>query len=309
MIKHNLVLVLALTAACGDDDMPSATPLDPDTTPVVAVDRFSDAFANLFKRSAMPTLPAPNAPIDFDSGEPFITRGFSPDGNKIAYYNFDQLPEAPAPIFVLFKPGASAPVPDQLNIIDVIPGDAGYNDFWRVVKVTVPEDYVANTITSFDELVDAGYSRETTPDLVNCPVVPNGSTAKLRYTDEPTGLTRGWYKNQVVTYFNFSEAKLATVGEGTVPVADIYVTFTKNPDTNDPTSGPASGFLTEQGSMQTHNVPAVMPDDAGYSPLWSVDVYDNADFDSVSDLASARAATLLAGGAALVNCPIVSEEE
>lgn len=308
MIKQSFILALALTAACGDDDMPSATPVDPDMTPVVAIDRFSDAFANLFKRSAMPALPAPNAPIDFDVGEPFLTRGLAPDGTKIAYYNFDVLTEDPAPIFVLFKPGASAPVPDQLNIIDVIPGDPGYNDFWRIVKVTVPEDYVANTITSFDELVDAGYPRETTSDLVNCPVVPDRSTANLRFTDEPAGLTRGWYKNRVVKYFNFSEAKLTTVGDGKVPVADIYVTFTKNPDPNDPTSGPASGFLTEEGNMQTHNVPAVMPADAGYSPLWSVDVYDNADFANVFDLATAQQATLLAGGAALVNCPIVDQE-
>ena len=28
----------------------------------------------------------------------------------------------------------------------VIPGDPGYNDFWLVHKVIVPEDYVANTV-------------------------------------------------------------------------------------------------------------------------------------------------------------------
>ena len=36
---------------------------DPDTAPVVSVDRFSDAFAHLFKRSANAAFPAANAPI------------------------------------------------------------------------------------------------------------------------------------------------------------------------------------------------------------------------------------------------------
>jgi hypothetical protein len=43
----------------------------------------------------------------------------------------------------------------------------------------------------------------------------------------------------------------------------------------------------------------------GYSPLWAVQIYDNADFASVTDLASAQQAQLLAPDAALVNCPII----
>src|SRR5215510_8505399 len=49
--------------------------LNPDTAPVVAVDRFSDGFAHLFARSKNPSLPAANAPIDFDQEGPFITHG------------------------------------------------------------------------------------------------------------------------------------------------------------------------------------------------------------------------------------------
>jgi hypothetical protein len=50
---------------------------DPDTASVVSVDRFSDAFAHLFKRSANSSLPAANAPIDCDQG-PFITLAWAP---------------------------------------------------------------------------------------------------------------------------------------------------------------------------------------------------------------------------------------
>jgi hypothetical protein len=61
----------------------------------------------------------------------------------------------------------------------------------------------------------------------------------------------------------------------------------------------------EPGTMQTHNVVATLPGQAGYSPLWDVRPYDNAAFDMVMDLASAQAAPSF-GMAALVNCPVVS---
>ena len=287
----------------------AAMPLNPDTAAVVPVDRFSDAFAHLFARSKNPSLPAANAPIDFDSGGPFITHGLGPDSGKVTYYNFDVLPTTPAPIYVLFEQGASMPVAGQLNVIGVIPGDAGYNDFWRVTKVTVPHGYVANTVTSVDQVAAAAYPTEATSMLVNCPVVPDGSTATLRYTSaEPTGLQRGWYKHQIVKYFTFAERPLSTTTSGGVPLSDIFVTFNVNPDPNNPMSGPPSGFETEPGTMQTHNVPETLPEDAAYSPLWKVDVYDHSSFASVANLMTAMAAPLLAPGAAIVNCPIVAKQ-
>ena len=71
----------------------------------------------------------------------------------------------------------------------------------------------------------------------------------------------------------------------------------------------ASGFVTDEATGRTHNVPATLPMDAGYSPLWSVNVYDNADFDNVKNLETAVAANILATGVANVNCPIISIED
>jgi hypothetical protein len=51
-----------------------------------------------------------------------------------------------------------------------------------------------------------------------------------------------------------------------------------------------------------------LPSVAGYSPLRSVNVFDNAAFSTVEHLTTAQAATLLEPGVALVNCPIVSIE-
>jgi hypothetical protein len=47
------------------------------------------------------------------------------------------------------------------------------------------------------------------------------------------------------------------------------------------------------GSQQTHNVPATLPGYAGYSPLWLVVVYDNADWPAVHDLTTAQEAKVL----------------
>lgn len=299
-----LALVLAGAAAtgCSDDATgPRRAPHDPTTALRAAVDRFGPEFATLFARTATNGLPAPNAPIDFDQ-YPFITHGVGPDGQLVSYYNFDALPDTPAPIYILSREGEDLPVEGQLNIIDALPGDVGYNDFWRVIRVTVPRDYVANTVASLEEIEDAGYPMEATDTIVNCPVVPAGSTASRRLNG-PSGLIQGWYREQVVFYFSFDEKALETTPQGRVPVSPIYVTFTINP--GEPGGGPPSGFLTEPGSDQTHNVVAALPPAADYSPLWNVVAYDNADFGGVIDLSSAQAATVLVPSLGLVNCPIV----
>ncbi len=159
------------------DETKMKMPLDPDTAEKAVIDRFGD-FGTLFVRTADNGMPEAGDPIDMDQA-PFITQGLSPDGVPVRYYNFDVLPLKAAPIYVFFKTGESSPVPDQLNVIGVIPGDAGYNDFWNVYKVTVPKNFVANTVTSVQDIVDEGYMIEQTPMIVNCPVVPEGSTARF----------------------------------------------------------------------------------------------------------------------------------
>ena len=77
----------------------------------------------------------------------------------------------------------------------------------------------------------------------------------------------------------------------------------RNP--NEPNGGPGSGFKTEAGSNQTHNVVWTVPGDPGYSPLWQASVYDNKAFAIVHDLASPGRANILAQDIALVNCPTV----
>jgi hypothetical protein len=299
------LVLFALLGSCKKDDTMVAPPLNPDTAGDVSIDRFSTAFAHLFVRNVQNGFPAANQPVDFDAIPAFNTHGLGPNGQKSIYYNFDVLGTTPAPIYVFFRSGESTSVAGQLNIINVVPGDAGYNDFWLVQKVTVPADYVANTVTSYSDILLKGYSISSTSIIVNCPVVPKGSVARKRFlTTESAALVRGWYKNKVVYYFNFLEKELMAVN-GKIPTSDIYVCFNINPDL--PGGGPASGFKTDDNiaTGQTHNVPETLPTDAAYSPLWDVQIFNNTSFGGVSNLTTARMAPILATDAAVVNCPIV----
>lgn len=295
------ILLSALLTACATEPT-TPTPHDPDQATIAMIDRFAAGAGTLMVRTAANGLPAAGAPIDFDAG-PMRTQGLGPNGEVVSYYNFDVQPTVPADIYVLFPEGATTPVAGQLNIIDVLPGDAGYSDFWRVTRVDVPADYVANTYASVDELLAADLPMTTTDTLVNCPVVPPGSTATSRVGGGSAELHRGWYRGAVATYFTFEEAALSAATD-VVPQAPIYVTFNVNPD--EAGGGPPSGFVVEAGTSQTHNVLGSLPGDAGYSPLWSVSVYDNADFDVVADLASIDSATVLASSVMAVNCPLAT---
>ncbi len=302
-----VLLAIALVAGCGDDDSGNDNqnqrqPVDPSTASRAPVDRFSPQVATLFVRTAENGLPAANAPVDFDQ-PPFITRGLGPAGERIRYYNFDVWPTTPAILYQVYREGEDTPVAGQLPIINVIPGDEGYSDFWRIYKVIAPPGYVANTVTSFDGVYEENFGFEATDEVRNCPVVPEGSTASLRLPQQAPASTLAWYRDQVVTLLTFAEAPLAVNVDGQLPTAPIHVCFNIAP--GQPGGGPPSGVCTEPGTDQTHNVASVLPGEADYSPLWDVRVYDASAFAAVSDLATAEAATTLVAHMALVNCPVV----
>ena len=208
---------------------PSAKPLDPDEAPIAAVDRFSAKAAHLQLRTADNDLPGPNEPVDFDR-EPFITQGLSPStGKPVRYYNLDVQSTTPAPVYVLYREGEEKPVVGQLDIIDSLPGEVGYNDFRQVWKVLVPKTYVANSIADAATLREAGFKTEATDVLRNMPVVPDRSRARARLKSESAKLESAWYRGEVAKYFSFEEATQSAAGSS-VPLSPIYVTFNVNPD-------------------------------------------------------------------------------
>ena len=98
-----------------------------------------------------------------------------------------------------------------------------------------------------------------TSQIVNRPVVPRGSRARERLGGAPTEPEDGWYRGQRIQWFRFDETQLIAGPAEPVPTSPISVTFNKNPD--QPGGGPPSGFRTEPGGRQTHNVASSRPGD------------------------------------------------
>ena len=247
----------------------------------VVIDRFGKAAAHLLVRDAKHPLPGPGAPIDFDR-PPLITAGLGPDGKPVRYYNFDVQPDVPATLYRVVRAGTHELVGE---VVDVVPGDPGYSDFWRTRVVEVPASVAAGALTRADQL--RGYPHTDGDEVIDCPIVPVGSKARKA---EPRTL---WYRGHQVTCLRFG-APLALAG-GKVPTSPIYVTFG------------SEGFQTEGGTPQTHNVVFSVPGDLDYSPLWDVHIYEPSFFSKVHDAQSAEQAPLAKHGP-LVNCPIVDVE-
>ena len=299
IIIPSLCLLLVATSCKKEDDAqttPVAIAKNINTATRASIDRFSTTAGHLMVRNGTNGLPAANSAINFDVA-PFFTIGLDRTGAQVLYYNFDVQPTLPSPIYVLFKSGVSTPLSGQNNIVATIPGDLGYNDFWLMKKVTVPESYVPNSLTSESEILSSGYSITTTTNIVNCPIVPYGSTAaRSKTSGAASALSFGWYKGLAVAYFNFDEAAIITSGSS-VPLSPIYVIFANN-------ATPDDGFKVEPGTSQTHNVLATLPGDATYSPLWNVNVVDTSNFTAMTNLATATSFSSVVAGAT-VNCPIV----
>jgi hypothetical protein len=301
-IRMALLFTGILIAATSGAARAAVEPGDPDHAPIAAVDRFSNQAGTLLLRSTDKRLPGPNEPINFDTPA-LSTLGLSPKGESVLYYDLDVQSTTPAPVYVLYREGEDAPLEGQLDIIDTLPGEKGYNDFRQIWKVWVPKDYVANTVTDAAALQQAGYKMEKTDALLNMPVVPDKSQGHVRFKGGSLELQRAWYRGQVAKFFVFDEAPLSAPGDK-VPVSPIYDGFNVNP--GEPNGGVASGFHTEPGTGQTHNVVATVPGDAAYSPLWLRVIYDSAAWDSVHDLETALKAKVIPAEVLTINCPIVS---
>ena len=302
MIVRTALMIATLLALNSEPVGAASQPVDPDKAPIAAVDRFSDTAGTLLKRSANTRLPGPNEPIDFDTPSLSIL-GLTPTGEPSLYYHLDVQSTTPAPVYVLYREDEEKPVQGQLNTIDTLPGEKGYNDFRQVWKVWVPKDYVANTITDAATLLQTGYKTEKTAKLLNMPVVPDNSRAHTRLNGGNPELQRAWYQGQVAKFFLFDEAPLSVSGDK-VPVSPIYDGFTINPGQ----PGGEVEFCTDPNSKQTHNVVGTVPGDKAYSPLWLRVVYDSAACASVHNLETALRAKVVPAKVLLINCPIVSIE-
>lgn len=173
----------------------------------------------------------------------------------------------------------------QHNIIDVIPGDAGYSDLWEIMLVTAGDDYEPDSIKSKEDLDASALEVSAAGILVNCPVVPNGSTLA---GGEP--MVEGWYKGGPVIYPDFGPAPAIA--------APLWAMITGM----DASGAPQ--FVS--GQM---NVIDVIPGDPGYTAFWRVTMvtvpadYEANTIKSATDVADSGFE--MTETDMVVNCPVV----
>ena len=277
-----LVLTSLALVACaspnqaGEGISPRDISQDPDMAEVFEVDRFTDQAGTFFRRSENPNLPGPGEAIELDA-PPFLFSAFGLEGNRHLMYSLDVRSPSPANLYVFFKPDGS-PLTEQLYVFDALPGEAGYSDFCAIQRVTVPGDYVPNSVTSRRDLearISEGFKIEPTGKILNMPVVPEGSTATKSTTGGSALLIKGWCRNKVLHYFAFDEVQASP--QGLTPTATMYAFFSE-PDL--PRRGP---FRTIDDEGNTRNVVSVVSG-ASYSPLWALMRLAKEDFINVNGL-------------------------
>ena len=229
-----LAAIALVAAACSADPFPTPTPR-PTNTPLPTATPTPEAMANVLE----------------------LVSGWY-KGREVRYYDFGTNSPvtdgtvATAPIYVFITgfdaSGNPVFVQGQHNIVTTIPGVDGYSDLWRVMLVTVPQSYVADTVTSKAGIDAAGYEITPTEILVNCPIVLEGTELE---GGEP--LVQGWYDGAEVYYPDF--------GMNPATIAPIWA-FITGFDANG-----APMFVEGQ-----RNVIGVVPDDAGYSAFWEVNL-------------------------------------
>jgi len=296
-LKFIVGLILLLSVGCSTEAVPTPHPVyvDPETgIPYAAIDRFSDEAGTMSRRSENSDLPGPNEPINFD--ELFFRNALGPDGTTVGYYDFDVQTIRSAPVYVLVSESdPEERIEGQFAIFDTIPGDDDYNDFWQRVNVLVPDDIEPNSIRSIEDIETAGFEQVRTSMIINCPIVPYGSTANVGANERT-----GWYEDQYVQYFTFEALNTNVRNPGVldVPYAIARVVF----EDNDPDKG-----IKLDSSGNNHNVFDTIPGDDLYRALWRIDPVAESAFDQIHDWASSKAApdAELDMPQMFVNCPVV----
>jgi hypothetical protein len=274
----------ALLVACGDDDD------DDDTGGASSPSGNGGA-------TSQPEPTATTAAAEEPSGggnELTLVTGWYRDA-EVKYYDFGSntpLTEgnsiAVAPIYA-FITGMDADgnpmfVDGQHNIVAVKPGDDGYSDLWNVNLVMVDDSYEADSVTAVSDVMSGGFDVMETDIFVNCPLVDEGTTLE---GGEP--LVQGWYNGDQVFYPDFG---------ANPPVAIPIFAFITGMDAD---GNPM--FVDGQ-----NNIIDSVPDDAGYSAFWRVNlvvVPDDYEANSITSADAVRSSGMdTMQTDIVVNCPV-----
>ena len=168
-----------------------------------------------------------------------ITPGFY-RGQAIGYFDFGPIKLKPgnklAPLWTVTNAAAG-----QHNIVDTVPGQAGYSPLWQINKVTFKSGVTPYLLKSKAD-VDAAVSKgdvtvEATTTVVNCPVLGFGQKR-----------VAGFSAGKVIHYYDLGPVKAAS-GNAVTPL-----------------------YAPTNGVPGQHNITleTVLPGQTDYPPLWGI---------------------------------------
>lgn len=101
-----------------------------------------------------------------------LSPGFA-DGSAYEYLDLGEINVVVPSIYIpaISTGGKLVPVKGQHPIVDVLPDDAEYSQYLRIVHVEVPSDYAANSVKSLKSLRQNGFRFVETLEAMHCPVV------------------------------------------------------------------------------------------------------------------------------------------
>jgi hypothetical protein len=181
------------------------------------------------------------------------------------------LPDAATAKLYLFMNGVKGPNPFgfQANVLDSLPGEAGYSPLWRVYAVTWAKGAKPRLLKSEADILTAkgagDVSVTLTPLIKNSPVVPNGKNPPL---------VGGFYDGKAVDYL-LTDVSTKKDAKGLSKATHFPVNYA--PALNSvPASSTAKLYLFMNGVKGPNpfgfqaNVLDSLPGKPGYSPLWRV---------------------------------------
>lgn len=166
-----------------------------------------------------------------------VQRGYL-DNKVVEYYRFDTFTPGNTTWFPSYTKFPGVPVNDmfvmadaagsialqadgQYPIIDTLPSQARYTDFFELVAFRPDSDYVVNDIKSKSTLVKAGFQRSRTGGIVVCPVVGPDATLAAPTGTALFGLQKTpikvWYRNKRTHCFLLEGGKYL-MSDGAPPV-------------------------------------------------------------------------------------------
>jgi hypothetical protein len=209
-----------------------------------------------------------------------LTAGFF-RGKTVRYFDFGPIKLAKgnkdAPIWTVTNGVAG-----QHNIIDTVPGLAGYSPLWTVEKVTFADGVAPRLLESRAEVLAAQKAGDVTIEettiVVNCPVVGFGQKQVL-----------GFEKGRTISYLDLGPVKLKP-GNRVAPI-----------------------WAVTNAAAGQHNIVNTVPGDRDYTPLWLVNMVTFKDGVTPYLLRSSAAVTKAAAKGdvtvkrttIVVNCPVL----